>query len=443
MNNPRINKQRISSVLIAILMIPLLGLTLYKLNPTHTSSEDTQCPQSWHEWVSWRDEILSKSLATQYSTKLNLIQMKLRMCRESLERYDRKSCMQNLDDFTAQKYRTHVKGQSLGLKMTDEEYYKHVRRENIGTLPEYFLSHEFLHALDTPTDSTYTNVLKLINNYNKTHSTNVIGFPYSSQHLPSVDDAETYGRFFLYIPGNSIEKFAQYGIGSEVEGKNPNSISVISVIKASDHKPAKAYFNDLWRIRKAGTYNITTRLKANGRMELCYSCHKSPLIPIVPEKSTFDYIRYGLSLAKANAIMSQYGNAEYFGIDPTNYGPGIGIEKNLEPDAIEECAGASDFTREELKQIQLALKCQNCHNGQHRGLLNFPSGLDHQISKSKSLVHLFMEDYGIMPPLMEKQGDRVQRAIARCLIADYYGDFQDLNKGRFNEWLRNDRCTND
>jgi predicted GNAT superfamily acetyltransferase len=72
--------------------------------------------------------------------------------------------------------------------------------------------------------------------------------------------------------------------------------------------------------------------------------------------------------------------------------------------------------------------------------LNFPSGLDHQLPDESNLVKLFVRSYQLMPPLHSQLSSSAVDAVYQCLIEDYYGDFKDVNRGRFNQWLLQEDC---
>ena len=177
-------------------------------------------------------------------------------------------------------------------------------------------------------------------------------------------------------------------------------------------------------------------------MELCYSCHKSPLIPIFPNRDRFNFEKYGLSLSKINNLMSQYSDGVTVGISAKHFGPPMGITRELTNSDIKKCAQIEDgetFSESEYDQVRTGTRCHGCHNGLQRGALNFPSGLSTQLEGGKSLAELFVYHYRIMPP-GPFEADKVSLAIFRCITDDYYGDFVSINRGKLNSWLTNDTC---
>src|SRR5690606_24291650 len=103
-----------------------------------------------------------------------------------------------------------------------------------------------------------------------------ISFYYQSQHLPTVDDSQAFGRIFVFAPGDRIDQFIQFGIRDGADKPLANNVSLISLVKSPKSDPAEtaqAFFNDLWRLRSAGGISFSTRLAQVGKLENCYGCH--------------------------------------------------------------------------------------------------------------------------------------------------------------------------
>jgi hypothetical protein len=189
------------------------------------------------------------------------------------------------------------------------------------------------------------------------------------------------------------------------------------------------YFNDIWRKRDK-TIEIVNRIVENNRMENCFSCHKSPLITVYPDEGGFNFKKFGERLTRLNNIMSTYSSAKYFGVEESNFGPGMGLS------ILSACAKAKAMDND----LEHEFNCVDCHNGRVRGVLNFPSGLDLQLPEGTSMVKLFVKDYGIMPPLYHNFSADQRKIVFECLVEDYYGDFIDPKKGRLNRWLLQADC---
>lgn len=410
-----------------------VGTSVWFLKFASSAQEDdSSCPQTFEDWRQWRLAMLTETVGQNYSSGINTIQATFQRCRRELHQLGEKAaCFERLRMFSLQKYRTHVKGLSLGLSMSDADYMERMAALGIGSLPEQYLSEDFLRRLDEIGNGSYAAIASEVE---RIGPSGTIAFPYTSKHLPSVDDAQVSGRLFVYIPGERYDIYSQFGIGLGKDGQFPNSISVITVLKrdqsGKELYPHEVYYNDIWRTR-GDRVTIGNRITVNRRMENCFDCHKSPLIPVYPDRETFDYNQFGARLARVNEIMSGV-KAAYVGLDAENFGPGIGV-------ASLEGLACAERVQDKTK-IEGYLDCNDCHNGKVRGVLNFPSALDLQLPNSTNLVSLFVREYGIMPPTHEDLSPDERDVIYQCLIEDFYGDFKDPHKGRFNKWLLQETC---
>ena len=403
--------------------------------PFMDEARASECPNSLDAWLLWRDASLLHLQQRGFVSGLSRMHFFMKRCEESLNSMgDKKRCFKRMDKFSEKKYRVHTKGFSLGLSLSDQQYLDDAKKRGIGWLPRELLSNDFLKALDL--DDNGRMALQKIAIINKSRQQKILAFPYRSKHLPSVDNAATFGRLYVYIPSASKDIVAQFGIGSEKEGEKAQSISVITVTKGEG---ARVYYNDLWRLREEGRVKITTRLEANRRMEPCYDCHKSPFIPIVPHRD-FNYKKYGALLSKANNLMSSYAGMKMALISSEDYGPALGIEGRLSSQQIRACGKRPSLTEKEIARIREGVQCQACHDGISRGRLNFPSGLDMQMPSRTNLAKIFVYHEGLMPPTMEDYSEAVQSGIYLCVKKDLYGDLALNKQGRLLEWLKNEAC---
>ncbi|MCX6106832.1 MAG: hypothetical protein NTY08_13480 [Proteobacteria bacterium] len=413
----------------------LLGAWVLVAMPLLASSDvlEPVCPADFSEWKEWRIKAIRAAISAGYSSGINSMQMTIQSCRTSFEHLGpKKNCFDHIDRFSQQFFRTHTRNHSLALGISDSDYLSLLDSKGLGSLPSAFRHEDFLRRLDAAPDGEFA---AIAHDMERIGPKGTMAFYYRSKHLPSVDDAAVNGRIMLYIPGSKVDIFSQFSVGRGKLNQLPNSISVISVVKldSAGHKfdRPKVFFNDLWRIRGRKVV-VLNRLTATKRMENCYGCHKSPLIPIYPEARTFDLSNDSGRLTSVNEIMSRFANAEHFSIDTEAYGPPMGVER-LESLPCKGW-GSGDLASEET------VRCGDCHNGEVRGKLNFPSGLSIQLPFETSLVHAFVVGYGLMPPIFQDQPLQQREDIFKCLIEDYYGDFSDPKTGRFNQWLLQEDC---
>ncbi|RYZ88506.1 MAG: hypothetical protein EOP04_09235 [Proteobacteria bacterium] len=389
----------------------LLAVTL---TSTSFSDRSTQakakitldCPNSFEDWTQWRKKAVETALESRFTTGIDSIHSKITTCRESLMALGSKAqCFANLDRFSRQISRNSSSEYSLGFHMSDVEYSRTTEREGIGSLPASFLDSGLLKDM---VESSADRWPELASKIQSLGPKGTLAFPYSTKYLKSGE-----GRLLVYIPGESRDVFSQFTINAEQKGQLPGARSVITVVKKDEQG------NDL--LNPQVYFSEFSEHKGN-----CYSCHKSPLISIRPDESKFDFAAFGESLKTVNSIMGSYSNAEIVGIEEDDYGPEFGLNALSE----ETCSNAIHKTR------KTAFNCADCHNGSDRGVMNFPSGLDLPLSNHTNFAENFYEGKA---RLSAAHGDLNGDAL-ECLVQEYYGDFKDVLKGRFNEWLMQPEC---
>lgn len=375
-----------------------------------------ECPKTIAQWVQWQESAIEKLKRNRDFLDLKPIASFLQKCQAPKE-FD--SCLQPLKRFSSKVFDVHKPGQSLGLTISDQDYLKHLKEQNRGSLPQDFLSSDFLNLFEqVPFDfpKIIAKVKSLAKNNGFHHA---IAFPYSSRHLPSIDPAKTYKRFFILLEKDETLVVSQWNIGTTT-GKPPATISVIQIDKVQE----LAYFHDLYRVRDESGIKVLSRLEVNRRMEDCQSCHKSAFIPIVPDDS-FDFPSYKESLAQANAIMKTYRKTKQaFKAKPKDQEPYLGIKEG----------GCGSIQGEEA----LALRCQNCHHPKNNNPLTFPSGLNIQLPGRTNLVEQFVIHKRTMPPWFHEKSQSFSRLIYQCVIEDLYGSQK--KTGRLFEYLENRQC---
>lgn len=377
------------------------------------------CPQNTPEWVAWHQAKISLLKSDRNFLALKPIASTLQRCK--IPKVYRE-CLSPLRKFSSKVFDVHKPGRSLGLSLSDQDYIDYLKKNKLGTLPEDFLTSDFLSQfeLDTLDDLDFQSIVGNIKVLGKKNGFNqVFAFPYSSKFIPSVDPAKTFGRFFILLENDTQVIISQINIFTET-GKAPSSISVIHI----DKNRGKAYFHDLYRVRDKKKIKVVSRLQANRRLEDCTSCHKSAFIPIKPAKS-FNYELHGDDLSEANLIMRRYRS----------------IKQAFKPSASDEPSlGVLDASRcsKVSSEDRLSLQCQDCHNHKNGNALTFPSGLDIQLPKRTSLVKEWMLHTRDMPPWFHEKPIDFAQNIFQCIIDDFYGN--EVQKGRLFEYLENKSC---
>lgn len=405
-----------------------------------SNAKSSNCPKGLNEWIEWKELAISKISSSGYQSFMTPTYHRYLKCKHSFDKLEKKQvCFENLLRFTEQNYKSNFKGYSMGLNIPDSEYFKNQANIAIKFFPSEILGRKFLTLLDKGDFSPQGPVYRTISDINKNRRHKILAFNYDSPHLASIDEASTFGRLFLYIPGEKTDLITQFNIGTE-SGQLPSGFSVIVVNKTVN--PPEITFNDLWRKRKGGKFEITTRYQETKRLENCYFCHKSPFIPIIPKSSTFDYKNFSEALSKANQKMSSYSHGKIGGMDMKAYGPGLGISDPLSLDYLKKCSRMPNLNPHQISQIKQNIKCGSCHDGNNRGLLNYPSGLSFQIEGTKNLADEYIVNYQTMPPTLENLSPEVRIAISRCLKHNLYGNSSNNYSGKLVRWLKNEVCFN-
>ena len=342
-------------------------------------------------------------------------------------------------------------GHSMGLAVSDADYFDKGPYPDFLELPKELKDQEFLSWVqdDEGATSSLDKALAYVDKVNagiSEPSSKWITFTYRSLHLPTADDAQALGRFFVYVPGKNFDRYLQFGLRSHASEELPNAISLISVQKMdpATGKPLPtplARAKDLWRLRQGGTIKLSTRFDVKGVVQNCYECHKTPLLPITPDASVFDENRFGGKVRQVNKLMTSYSGLKFFGLDPKDYGPGIGpvSPASRTTGFMKACSSGKISDARRLEGLKRAMSCQNCHNGAVRGALNFPSAKSLQPVSGRSLVRMYVVDHGKMPPGQEHLTREEREVLAECLRVELYGD-SDLIPGLLKEWLLSEDC---
>lgn len=406
----------------SLLFIILLGSRSFAYN----------CPKNETEWVKLREARVKLIRKNKLEKGIKGTYGLISYCAQKNNGGRIPNSVRNLYRFSRQIWIQETGNGSMGLELSDEEYFNSFPEESMKNLPKELASLSFLKMLDSGREGL-DKALKLIDHANTSRkkADKILAFYYESAHLPSIDDSRTMGRLFVYYPEKSFYRFIQFGVPDGKAKKLPESISQIIISK---EKPVSVYFNDLWRVRtKNGEIKISTRFKETGRLENCYGCHKSAFVPIVPNQDTFDSEQFMDKLISVNSLMNKFASAKKIGIDTQSYGPPLGrVNPKFRNDVfIQSCSDNNLKNKAERDAIKKAMNCSNCHNGKFMGILNYPSGLT-QIEGKTSLAKIYIVDYKLMPPDSHLD-ERMSLILYKCLLEEYVGN--NLHEGELFQWL--------
>jgi hypothetical protein len=327
----------------------------------------------------------------------------------------------------------------MGMLRSDDEYFAGSEHPEAFDIPPELKDQNFLKAVDESTPEDQSAALAWLDKANeqRPEGRRFIAFYYRSQHLTTVDDSQAFGRLFVFSPGEDIDRFIQFGIRDSSDKPHANGISLISLVKepgsSSGKGPAQAYYNDLWRLRSAEGITLSTRLKQTGRLENCYGCHSSALLPIVPEPDSFDSAQHMANLERVRSIMATHALASQPHMDSEDFGPLIGplMPDSRTNDFVKKCSSADGDSDIDLEKVKQAMSCAGCHNDRFRRALRYPMAGFKQLSKD-SLIRQFVQEFRTMPPDASLT-DAERAAVTTCLSMEYLGDGEEA--GLLEQWL--------
>src|SRR5256714_7353642 len=259
----------------------------------------------------------------------------------------------------------------LGFEVSDKQYFAETTQ--FTTIPEFLLTPTFLRAV-----SGWENLPRaktLLREMNKARAADdqILFLSYSSRHLGTPDNPNSYRRLLIIVPGNAAtftpEKWVQFGIADPRRPRTTRNVSVVAVLPRAD-ETAGVYFKDSYRTyRRNGSISIKGRWELGEGDDPCVTCHKSGVLPVFPVAGTVASDEKEI-LEAINARFRGYGAAR-FGryIDSTKFGPGLGT-----PLANQESRTTLLTTRFNTQG------CTVCHNTNGLGAFNWP--MDSTIIKS-------------------------------------------------------------
>jgi len=450
------------------------------------------CPDSPTAWVAWRDNSILELLrlgkdpyddnevdsdpavgGEAYLDNVHVMSRSTRLARfiddcEAAGFGPRAVAMGNLTLFVRANrnadYQSNLENQ-FGHQMKDHSYLKKVRPQI--ELP-CLLKHEtFLDLISRP--ATYHEAQALIREQNDPGVDSVLGCPtdkrrvwrslfYKSQFLPTPDNAETFGRFFVLVEGKEKDQYdswIQFGVwlpgDSDEKLQTPiQNVSIVSVSRSDDPRAEKRVdaMADWWRVDKDGKFGLELKLRRLTppyQTDNCLRCHKTLPIGIYPEAiydikpSSFSHPNPAL-LAKANPavalsddaaavvdylrkyIFQNYRRAPVYELDaadgiasPNNYGPAMGPKGLRSAQFMNDCTTSEQRAKPgfSIDRVNANMNCVRCHDGQakntenslHVGLLNYPLATEKRVTRDKesrsfaNIAHSRITQAAMPPPL--------------------------------------------
>jgi hypothetical protein len=310
-------------------------------------------------------------------------------------------------------------GHELGFTARDRQYFAETREYT--RIPDFLTSQRFLRLVSRTETLDGAKAYLAALNESRPVSDRLTFFSYRSQHLGTPDNDNSYGRLLVVVPGDAAagepEKWVQFGMPDAGSRMRVRNLSVVAAVTSNDGS-FNAYFKDYFR-----SYRRDGRITINGRLELgygdddCARCHKSGVLPILPdpgsvspdEQSAVDWV---------NERFLTYGSPRFDRyLDATKFGPGLGASNPAERDR-RFGPGFSESA------VGKAMCCSDCHTPDGLGTLNWPMD-DAQISS-------YIKS-GVMPP--GRQLTATQRdELYEKLIEEYFSTDKS-NPGILKRWL--------
>ena len=472
----------------------LMGCAMLSVFPARASPG---CPKTLGDWKSWRDQAISELLQPRFSAEDGA----------TIDFYEVMAGSVAIDSFIDDCYASFSPSSALdaqignlrkftsnltnnlsipeynhqfGYTLNDFEYLEFVR--DAVDLPDLLKSPTFLRKISSP--ATYRAAFNMIEEYNKTLPSDKqwTVLIYKSRFLTTPDKADTFGRFFILVPGDKYDKWIQFGIKLPTDStlEPVNNLSIVSIAKADNQGRRFNALIDWWRTyNNDGTISLEPRRISQGVTENCVRCHKTSPLGIHPAQE-FIFARNGTLMpntvnagaipSKLNSLIMTYG-APYFNrlADTTAYGPPLGQDIQRSDDFMSYCTQGLDLDQRSVTRIKQNMSCTDCHSEKGPGavgLLNFPETTN--ISRTPDNQIYQYLSHGWMPPseqlsaadrgALDKSGptERAQlykalinhqielhinltpnerEGLYQCLMKEYFDI--DRQTGTLVDWLRN------
>ncbi|HEV7700621.1 MAG TPA: hypothetical protein VGO43_10375 [Pyrinomonadaceae bacterium] len=307
----------------------------------------------------------------------------------------------------------------LGFNVPDKQYFAETI-QYLG-IPEYLLEPRFLR--DISRFETLARAKKYLESINASLPADrkLTFFSYTSRHLGTPDNNDSYRRLLIVVPGDPAsaepDKWVQFGVTDPGVRVRTRNVSVVAAVVRDDGS-YDAYFKDYYRTyRRNGSINIRGRLELGEGDENCASCHKTGVLPIFPEAGSVPEDE-AERVAAVNERFRSYGAPRFGGyIEPAKFGPGLGF-------GGEEYRTARFGGRFAETAVAGAMSCDRCHVPEKLGYLNWPM--------DRIIIDSFVKG-GEMP-----RGGEIASAhrtqLYDKLVREYF-DTSDHTPGVMKSWL--------
>jgi mono/diheme cytochrome c family protein len=307
----------------------------------------------------------------------------------------------------------------LGFIVPDKQYFEETRQ--YVQIPEFLLNPDFLRAVSRYETLGRAKAFLRQLNSQRDPSEQLIFFSYTSRHLGTPDNDDSFRRLLIVVPGNAgegvPEKWVQFGVTDPGQRVRIRNVSVISAAVNSDGTNTP-YFKDFFRTyRRDGSITLKGRWELGAGDDNCAQCHKSGILPIFPEDGSVSADEQAAVQAVNQRFLS-YGTPR-FGkyLDPSVFGPGLGMASTA--DRNNRFGEHFDGT-----VVAHAMNCAACHQREGLGSFNWPM--------DSTLINSFVE--GGQMPRGYTLRDAERTALYEKLIQEYFAT-DNTQPGILKSWL--------
>lgn len=376
------------------------------------------------------------------TSKVNALVLAARRAYEhedALPRYERvldaitdtiRDCRLEQDDNFVRRYQQFVeyvavvsldrlRDHELGFSVPDKQYF--AETSQYVQIPEFLLDQNFLRATSRYETLDRAKALLRQINLNRAPNDQLIFFSYKSRHLGTPDNADSYRRLLIVVPGNATarvpEKWVQFGITDPGVRRRVRNLSIVATLPGQEGT-SNVYFKDFYRtFRSDGSITVKGRLELGYGDDNCLQCHKSGVLPIFPVTNSVSPAERE-ALLEVNQRFRTYGSARFDKyIDTTKLGPGL---SSASWDDRRHRFG-SDFGE---SVVGKAMTCAACHQRERLGALNWPM--------DKILISSYIK--GGQMPFGYQLSANARGELYEKLIQEYFA-IDEAHPGILKSWL--------
>jgi mono/diheme cytochrome c family protein len=266
---------------------------------------------------------------------------------------------------------------------------------------------------------------------------------YKSRFLSTPDEAQTNGRFFIYVREGDTEKWIQFGIVTPGDPVRPiNNLSIVSIGPQDNAGNRLTAIIDHWRTHEPdGSISLSTRYEKVGQTENCALCHKTSPLGIHPAEEyvlasdgrlVLNTTNPGEKPKKLNDRIETYGPPHFKDwMQVSDFGPTIGpAGRQRDMAFMRACTSRHMLSEASVANVQRSMRCSSCHNQDFIGPLNYPQSLKTTMT-SRQLREYIVQ--GWMPP-NNRLTSSEREALYSCLTQEYHDPT--TQTGLLLDWLK-------